>query len=408
MDVFIPDGSTRITLAMVRSLGRRGLKVACGDSRLLTMAPFSKYCMKSVRYPSPERSVEKYHRWLIRFLKENNVKVYIPVLDATTKHAVLNQEEISRYSNVFLPERDSYLSMLQKHRSNEIARDLGLNVPEFIAVHSKKDLSRVKELQYPVIIKAAESAGAKGNRICHDFKEVTKYYRTLKSKYDQIMIAEYFPPGGDAIGVSCLMGEEGKVHNLFCHRRLKQYPPEGGQSVICESYHHPEAMDMAIKLLKHTGYKGIALVEFKVNPENGKLYFLEVNTRFWGSLQLPISSGMDFASQMYDLAVGNKVERLEYRKGVRCRWYAGEFLYLLRAHDKLKQLRDIFRIRMPNTFNMDLDRDDIVPSVMRIISTVYVFEPRIFKQTFLPKAKKVKIRPHRNPRKSTNPVGVLK
>lgn len=385
-DVFVPDGSTRISLAVVRSLGRKGYRVACGDDRLFSMSTHSKYCTKPFRYPSPSNSIKKYHDWLIDFLKKHNVKVYLPILDITTKHAVKNQEEIMKYTNMYVPDYDSYISLFQKNRVSKIAKKIGLNIPNSIEITDQKDLNKVKELNFPVIIKAIESAGGKGNRICNDYEEVLGNYNYLKEMYGECIVSEYFPPGGDSIGVSCLIDENKDPVNVFCHKRLRQYPPEGGQSVLCKSYEHKEAKEAAIKLLKHVNYKGIALVEFKINPEDGKLYLIEVNTRFWGSINLPISLGMDFPHNVYKLALGKKVKKnVNYDLGVMCRWYAGEFLYLLRAPNLFSHIKELFRINRPNLHYMDIDKRDIMPSVFRFLSLVYALNPKIFNQFVLPK-----------------------
>jgi predicted ATP-grasp superfamily ATP-dependent carboligase len=387
-DVFVPDGTTRISLAVVRSLGRKGYKVACGDERLLSMTAASKYCLKSFRYPPTSKSIKKYHHWLIDFLKKNNVKVYLPILDDTTKHAVQNQEEISKYTKLYLPDYESYISVSQKNRASEIARKIGSNVPKSIEITNKRDLDKVKKLNFPVIIKAIECAGGRGNKICNEYEEVLDNYDYLEKKFGKCIVSEYFPPGGDAIGVACLIGENKNIINVFCHKRLKQYPPEGGQSVLCESYEHKEAKEAAIKILHYANYKGIALIEFKVNPNDGKLYFIEVNPRFWGSINLPMAVGIDFPHNVYKLALGEKVERKHsYKLGVMCRWYAGEFLYLFKAQNVLLQLKDLFRINRPDLYYMDIDKKDIMPSIVRLLSVVYAFDPEIFKQIILPKPK---------------------
>jgi len=387
-DVFVPDGSTRISLAVVRSLGKKGYKVACGDERLLSMSAYSKYCIKSFRYPPTSKSIKKYHYWLIDFLKKNNVKVYLPILDITTKHAVQNQEEISKYTKMYVPDYESYLSLSQKNRALKIARKIGLNVPESIEITNKNDLNKVKKLNYPVIIKAIECAGGRGNRICNEYKEVLNNYDYLDKTYGKCIVSEYFPPGGDSLGVSCLIGENNDIINVFCHKKLKQYPPEGGQSVLCKSYEHKEAKEAAIKILRYVKYKGVALVELKINPKDGKLYFMEVNPRFWGSISLPIVAGIDFPYNVYKLALGEKVKKKHsYRKGIMCRWYAGEFLYLFRAPNVLLQLKEMVKINKPNLYYMDIDKKDILPSIVRLLSVVYALDPKILRQIVLPKPK---------------------
>ena len=47
------------------------------------------------------------------------------------------------------------------------------------------------------------------------------------------------------------------------------------------------------ELLDELNWHGVAMVEFKVT-EDGTPYLMEINTRFWGSLQLAIDAGVDF------------------------------------------------------------------------------------------------------------------
>ncbi|MCK5553806.1 MAG: hypothetical protein KAJ09_11715, partial [Deltaproteobacteria bacterium] len=53
MGVFVTDGHWRKTLAVVRSLGRRGIRVTVGESTGIATSFFSKYCSRRVVYPSP-------------------------------------------------------------------------------------------------------------------------------------------------------------------------------------------------------------------------------------------------------------------------------------------------------------------------------------------------------------------
>jgi predicted ATP-grasp superfamily ATP-dependent carboligase len=72
------------------------------------------------------------------------------------------------------------------------------------------------------------------------------------------------------------------------------------------------------------------MVEFKVAPD-GTPYLMEVNARFWGSLQLAIDAGVDFPHLLYQLAVGEKPGPVNgYKVGVRSRWLLGDLdsLYL--------------------------------------------------------------------------------
>jgi predicted ATP-grasp superfamily ATP-dependent carboligase len=73
------------------------------------------------------------------------------------------------------------------------------------------------------------------------------------------------------------------------------------------------------------------MVEFRV-ANDGTPYLMEVNTRFWGSLQLAIDAGVDFPELLYRITNGETPPAQQpYKKGVRLRWLLGDLdsLYLV-------------------------------------------------------------------------------
>ena len=75
-----------------------------------------------------------------------------------------------------------------------------------------------------------------------------------------------------------------------------------------EGVEHPQVMELGLSLLKSLNWVGIAMVEFKVDPRDGIPKLMEVNPRFWGSLQLAIVSGVDFPYLILKMARGEKFE----------------------------------------------------------------------------------------------------
>ena len=72
------------------------------------------------------------------------------------------------------------------------------------------------------------------------------------------------------------------------------------------------------------------MVEFKLYRMTGTPYLMEVNGRFWGSLQLAIDAGIDFPLLLIDAACGAPVAPPPVaRTGVRLRWELGDVDYLI-------------------------------------------------------------------------------
>jgi predicted ATP-grasp superfamily ATP-dependent carboligase len=85
------------------------------------------------------------------------------------------------------------------------------------------------------------------------------------------------------------------------------------------------------------------MVEFKRDARTGTPYLMEVNGRFWGSLQLAIDSGANFPVRLVEACTGVALPPdTGYRTGVRVRWLWGDVDHLL-----LRLLRPARALALP-------------------------------------------------------------
>jgi hypothetical protein len=92
----------------------------------------------------------------------------------------------------------------------------------------------------------------------------------------------------------------------------------------------PDLLRRSVELLRRFGWEGVAMVEYKRDVETGQPFLMEVNGRFWGSLQLAIDAGVDFPRLLVDHALGRDVTPvMTWAAGVRCRWRLGEVDHLI-------------------------------------------------------------------------------
>ena len=162
---------------------------------------------------------------------------------------------------------------------------------------------------------------------------------------------------GAGLGVFALYNH-GRAAALFSHRRLREHPPWGGVSVLSESIPLcPRAADYATRLLDALGWHGVAMVEFKQDVRDGVPKLMEINGRFWGSLQLAIDAGVDFPALLVDgVPGGSSTPQRPYRVGVRNRWFWGDVDSLLltlagrsaagaRSAGRFRALREFMKLR---------------------------------------------------------------
>ncbi len=121
--------------------------------------------------------------------------------------------------------------------------------------------------------------------------------------------------------------------------------------------------------MKSLRWTGVAHVEFKIDPRDRKPKLLEVNPRFWGSLQLAVESGIDFPFLLFRLAMEGDIEPvMDYNAGVRCRWLIpGDLLHFIKNPERLRLKPNFFDF---NTKDDIISLSDPMPVIGRLSSVL--------------------------------------
>jgi hypothetical protein len=185
---------------------------------------------------------------------------------------------------------------LNKARQFDVARAVGLNVPEtWIVPHPDKlDAG----LPLPAILKPAMAVkvGATGIE-----KGVTRYLLGEKdlapaalalTRSDQPYLVQPLISGtGEGIfGFACESG----VVAWSGHRRLRMMNPHGSGASACMAMTpDPETCEKISAFLRTIGWRGPFMMEF-LRDLSGKLWFMEMNGRMWGSMALARRQGLEY------------------------------------------------------------------------------------------------------------------
>ena len=324
------DANQRSALAIIRSLGRRGLTVIAADHRPHPIGAASKYVTTSIRYSNPATSPGAFARDVITAAERLDIASIIPATDLTTM-LLASQPDLCNSVHLATPKAGSYETLTDKARLVDLAARLAIPAPATrIARSPAAVLEAAHDLGFPVVLKPARSRYVKGDQvlstsveIVHDPDGLAEALRNQKWMGDIPCLVQQFVPGHGA-GVFALYGPAGPVA-WFAHKRLREKPPTGGVSVLSESVPvDPRMQTAASKLLSAADWTGVAMVEFRVAGD-GTPYLMEVNGRFWGSLQLAIDCGVDFPWLLYQLTRDLPVNQPQtYTVGRRLRWLLGD------------------------------------------------------------------------------------
>ena len=202
--------------------------------------------------------------------------------------------------------------MGDKIQAKKIAKEYGLPVIEgsdggISDIHEAKKICN--KIGFPILIKASGGGGGKGIKIVNEESEFEECFKTAKieaQKYfanDEVYIEKFFQ-NPRHIEVQVLSGKNRTVHlyerDCSVQRRHQKLIEETPSPVLSENVRN-DLLDRTVKMVEKINYEGAGTVEYIY--ENGKYYFLEMNTRV--QVEHPVTevvTGIDIIKEQIRIA----------------------------------------------------------------------------------------------------------
>src|SRR5262249_13696025 len=285
-------------LAVARSLGRRGVPVIALDRDAKGYALASKYTTVAGLCPNVLEGEAGFIAYLVQLGK---VLVRPAVLFPTNDEWVL---AVNRYRN----ELEPYFSIpfagpeivepvLDKARLYRTASELGIPIPRTWYLDREPVEAVARHLPYPCIVKPTEQRafydtfGDKAWRVASP-EELLK---AVQRAAGHPLVAQEIIGQGltDFYSVCSYVGRDGEAHGVFVGRKLEQYPPDCGTGCLVASEQVAAIAERGVRILETFGYQGVSEIEFIYDARDGEHKLLDVNTRVWKWIGLPIAAGVD-------------------------------------------------------------------------------------------------------------------
>lgn len=355
--VLITDAGYKHTLGAVRSLGKAGYYVIAMDSHKLAQSFFSRYCREKVICP-PSKEEKEFIAFLKKYLQNNSVDVLIPIGYNSTVAISRNKSELLPYTRIPVADYESLVIAADKEKTLDCARNLGIPTP-----HQYFTTNEIEK--FPVVVKGVFESG--------NILYVNSKKELIKTQFNKSIIQEYIP--GEGFGFYALFNR-GALKAFFMHKRVREYPITGGASTCAMSIYSEELMSYGLKLLQSLNWHGIAMVEFKKDSRDGQFKLMEINPKFWGSLDLSIASGVDFPKLLVDMAMRDDITPLfEYSQGIKFRWpFPDDVLHLL---SNPKSIKDFFLETFDKKTKSNIWLSDPFPLFIQMQNTFFTVLPRL-------------------------------
>ncbi|MCU1593993.1 MAG: putative ATP-grasp enzyme-like protein [Frankiales bacterium] len=320
-------------LAVTRSLARAGVSVLGLDKETGGLGQHSRHLAALGRVPGPSAALRDHLLALGPSFDER------PVLFGCNDDWVLalaeHREALEPFYRFPFASHEVVQRALSKTSLYRACEARGIAIPRSWYLDDASPEQVAALVPYPCVLKPDDSRGfydafAAKVFVVHDASEFLARYEEAAARGLSLVAQEWVEtePGG-FWSVCSYVSPGGTPRGVFTGRKLEQWPPDFGTSCLADARWDPALAAAGIGALQELGYSGISEIEF-VQDADGRHLLLDVNTRPWKWIGLPISAGIDLPLLAYRDAIGQPFEAPEQTEGKR--WvFLRDYLPLVKA-----------------------------------------------------------------------------
>ena len=352
-------GLNSCSLSLIRSLGRRGIKIiGLYDDIYEQYFLKSTYCSVKVKISSVhnESLIDFLINDLASTLKEP--AVLFCASDMTVLTVSKHEDQLKPLFNFVLPSYKITNNLISKRGLHDFAVKNDFLVPNTFFTESNQEIEKIADkVSYPCIIKPEFRDRNWNDNVPEKvlYAESKNHLFGLINQYriqERALIIQEWIDGDDTDVYFCLayISRNQRPLALCVGKKLRQHPHLTGSTSIAETVWLPEIADESLRMLRTAGIIGLCSVEFKKSRKDGR-YFLTEPTIGRPDTQegICLSAGIDIPYIAYLDAICEKVDGLgKYEIGIK--WINEPLAFyslqeLIRKGRNLKEIRNLYKGR---------------------------------------------------------------
>jgi carbamoyl-phosphate synthase large subunit len=208
----------------------------------------------------------------------------------------------------------------ERDRFKKIIQDIGLEVPHSGYAHSLKEAKEiVKEIGFPAIIRPSYTLGGTGGNVAYNAEEYDKYVQWgLDLSPNHQILIEQSVVGWKEYELEVMRDRRDNVVIVCSIENLDPMGIHTGDSITVApaqtltDKEYQIMRDASLKIIRAIGVEtGGSNIQFAVNPQNGKMFVIEMNPRVSRSSALASkATGFPIAKIASLLAVGYTLDEI--------------------------------------------------------------------------------------------------
>jgi predicted ATP-grasp superfamily ATP-dependent carboligase len=329
LDALILDAKLRQSLVVVRSLGRRGMRLATVEvENLSECVPtfLSRWSGPTLLVPPLEPDPTRFVECVERLVDEHRPRVLLPSADGTLSVLRRFRTRFEHRTAIALASEAALAVAVNKQQTLALARELRIGVPRGVHIADARDTAAaLREVGLPAVVKPVES-WISGERLFCELvttrDEATRAVESLTQTGGSVLFQQFLAGRREAVS---LFYASGRVHARFAQWAKRMQPPLGGTSVFRKSIEVPPDLgEPAEALVRAIDLEGYSEIEFRRDADE-RPYLMEINPRLSASVEVAVRAGVDFPLLIHQWASGTRISRVDgYRAGRWMRYLEGD------------------------------------------------------------------------------------
>jgi acetyl-CoA carboxylase biotin carboxylase subunit len=253
---------------------------------------------------------------IIAAAKQSNADAVHPGYGFLSENASFAAAVDSAQLTFIGPSAESIRLMGDKAESKIRMKQAGVpTVPGMEGIRAEEDFEKAaQEIGYPVLVKAAAGGGGKGMRVVNTEGELPEAIESARREAlnafgDERLLIEKYIPKAHHVEFQVFGDRHGNLVHLFerecsVQRRHQKIIEETPSPLLIPELRQ-QMGEAAIKAAQAVNYFNAGTVEFIIDPDTYKFYFLEMNTRL--QVEHPVTelvAGLDLVHWQIRIAAG--------------------------------------------------------------------------------------------------------
>ncbi|MGF1554767.1 ATP-grasp domain-containing protein [Paucihalobacter sp.] len=308
--ILIPDGSSSWALHVVNCLSKfKDYKLYVLSHKKNTPLKYSRHTFSFSTYDFTDEIY--WVNTINNFIEEHQINVILPIAEPEMIRILKFRSQLNDSVRVIpLPTLQSYETAIDKRNLSKFLSQKAIPHPVSYEFKNLTDFQRLKQsLKFPILLKPTNQKGGNGILRFNNLTNLETYFES-NNEFANVFLQNYIHGFDIDCSVLCEHGE------ILAHTIQKGFiqgkNPYGPQTGL-EFVKNNELFKVVHKLMMKLNWSGIAHIDLRFDENENNYKVIEVNARFWDSLEASKSVGVNFPELAIKMALGESIHLIPYK-----------------------------------------------------------------------------------------------